>query len=154
MTIATHHQYRTNRTQAPLWHEDDFVSGHVQTAIQHWKKTILTTYPQRDEFLGYIGGVPLSEFIDAVSAGTFEGSQFEGADVTPIELPNHGPNSHNGWVDTDRRDRIPRPGRQPSAMVDGSGHQGPAPTAHMPPARGRAQQTSTYLGHSVPQICM
>ena len=56
----THNQHRTDRTQAPLWHEDDFVSGHVQ----YWKQTILTAHPQRDELLGYIGGVRLSEFID------------------------------------------------------------------------------------------
>ena len=31
--IATHHQHQTDRTQAPLWHEDDFVAGHAQTAI-------------------------------------------------------------------------------------------------------------------------
>ena len=37
-------------------------------------------------------------------------------------------------------------------MVNGSGHQDPAPTAHLPPARGRAQQTTTYLGRSIPQL--
>ena len=73
-TIDTHHQHRPDRTQVPLWHEDDFVSGHVQTAIQYWKETILTHHPQRDEFLGYIGGVRLNEFIDPMSAGIFEGS--------------------------------------------------------------------------------
>ena len=83
-TIATHYQHRTDRTYAPLWHEDDFVSGHVQTAIQYWKETILTAHHQRDEILGYIGGVRLSEFNDLVSAAIFEGSQFKGADVTPI----------------------------------------------------------------------
>ena len=31
--VATHHLHRTDRTQTPLWHEDDFVSGHVQIAI-------------------------------------------------------------------------------------------------------------------------
>ena len=61
-TIATHNQHRTDRTQAPLWHEDDFVSGHVQTAIQYWKETILTAHPQRDECLGYIGGLRLNDF--------------------------------------------------------------------------------------------
>ena len=97
-TIATHRQHRTDRTQAPLWHEDQFVSGHVQTAIQYWKETILTAHPQRDELLGYIGGVRLSEFKDPVSAGIFEGSQSNGADVPPIELPKHVPTSHEGWV--------------------------------------------------------
>ena len=63
-TIDAHHQHRTGRTQAPLWHNDDFVSGHVQTAIQYWKEMIPTVHPQRDEFLGYIGGVRLIEFID------------------------------------------------------------------------------------------
>ena len=96
--IDAHHQHRTGRTQAPLWHEDDFVSGHVQTAIQYWKETILTVHPQRDEFRGYIGGVRLSEFIDSMSAGIFEGSPFKGADVPSIELPNHVPASHDGWV--------------------------------------------------------
>ena len=86
------------RTQAPLWHKDDFVSGHVQTAVQYWKETILTGHPQRDELLGYIGGVRLSEFIDPISAGIFEGFPFDEADVTPIELPNHVPTSHDGWV--------------------------------------------------------
>ena len=72
-TIAIHSQHRADRTQAPLWHEEDnFVSGHVQTAIQYWKEKILTAHPQWDEFLGYIGGVRLSEFIDLVSAGVFE----------------------------------------------------------------------------------
>ena len=55
-TKATHNQHRTDRIQVPLGHEDDFVSGHVQTAIQYWKETVLTAHPQRDEFLGYIGG--------------------------------------------------------------------------------------------------
>ena len=100
-TIDAHHQHRTGRTQAPLWHEDDFVSGHVQTAIQYWKETILTAHPQRDEFLGSIGGVRLSEFIDPMSAGIFEGSPFNGANVTPIELPNHVPASHDGWVNNE-----------------------------------------------------
>ena len=63
--------------------------------------------------------------------------------MTPIELSNHVPTSHDEYQDI-----IPRAERQPSAMVDGSGHQGPDPTAHMPPARGRSQQTSTHLGRS------
>ena len=99
--IATHHQHQTDRTQAPLWHEDDFLSGHVQTAIKYWKETILTAHPHRDEILGYIGGERLSEFIDPVSAGIFEGSQFKGADVIPTELPNHVLTSHDGWVNTE-----------------------------------------------------
>ena len=77
------------------------MSGQVQTAIQHWKETILIAHPQRDEFLGYIGGVRLSEFIDAVSAGIFEGSQLKGADATPIELPSHVPTSNDGWGNTE-----------------------------------------------------
>ena len=100
-TIATHNQHRTDRTQAPLWHEDDFASEHVQTGIQNWKETILTAHPQGDELLDYIGGVHLSEFIDPVSAGIFEGSQFKGADVTPIELPNHVSTSHDERVNTE-----------------------------------------------------
>ena len=100
-TIDAHHQHRTGRTHAPLWLKDDFVSVHVQTAIQYWKETILTAHPQRDEFLGYIGGVRLSKFIDPMSAGIFEDSPFKGADVTPIELPNHVPASHDGWVNNE-----------------------------------------------------
>ena len=100
-TIDIHRQHWPDRTQAPLWHEDDFVSGHAQTAIQYWRETILTDHPQRDEFLGYIGGVRLNEFIDPMSAGIFEGSQFQGADVTPIELPNHVPTSHDGWMNNE-----------------------------------------------------
>ena len=95
------HQHRMGRTQAPLWHEDDFVSGHVQTAIQHWKGTIPTAQPQRDEFLGYIGGVRLSEFIHPMPAGIFESSQFKGADVTSIKLPSDAPTLHDGWVNTE-----------------------------------------------------
>ena len=100
-TTSTHHQHRMDRTQAPLWHGDDFVSGHLQTALQYGKETILTTYPQRDEFLGYIGGVRLSEFTDPDSAGTFEGFQFQGTGTTPIKLPNHVPTSHDKCVDTE-----------------------------------------------------
>ena len=100
-TIDAHHQHRTGRTQAPLWHEDDFVSGHVQTALQYWKETILAAHPQRDELLGYIGSVRLSEFIDPMSTRIFEGSLFNGADVTPIELPNHVPASHDEWVNNE-----------------------------------------------------
>ena len=62
---------------------------------------MLTAHPQRDGFLGYIGGVRLSEFIDLMSADIFEGSPFKGADVTPIELPNHVPASHDGWVNNE-----------------------------------------------------
>ena len=36
-----------------------------------------------------------------MSAGIFEGAQFKGADVTPIELPNHVPTSHDGWVNNE-----------------------------------------------------
>ena len=36
-----------------------------------------------------------------MSAGIFEGSQFKGADVTPIELPNHVPTSHDRWVNSE-----------------------------------------------------
>ena len=36
-----------------------------------------------------------------MSADIFEGSQFKGADVTHIELPNHAPTSHEGWVNTE-----------------------------------------------------
>ena len=74
---------------------DDFVSGHVQTVLQYWKETILTTHPQRDELSDYIGGSRLSEFIDPESA------EFKGADATPIELPNHVPASRDGRVDTE-----------------------------------------------------
>ena len=91
-TIDAHHQHRTGRTKAPLSHEDDFVSGHVQTTIQYWKETILTAHPQRNDFLGYVGGVRLSEFIDPMSTGIVEDSPFKEADVTPIELPNP-----DGW---------------------------------------------------------
>ena len=67
---------------------------------------LLTTHPQWNEFLGYLGGVRLSEFIDPESAGIFqpgifEGLQFKGADATPIELPNHVPASHDGLVNTE-----------------------------------------------------
>ena len=99
LVISTQHQHRTDQTHAPLWHGADFVSGHVQTARKYWKETILTAHPQRDKSLGYIGGVRLSEFIDRVSASTFEGSHFKEADATPIELPNHVPTSHDWWVD-------------------------------------------------------
>ena len=58
-------------------------------------------HPQRNEFLGYIGGVRLSEFIHPELAGTFEGFQIKGADATPIKLPNHAPTPHDGWVDTE-----------------------------------------------------
>ena len=100
LIISTHHQHRTDRIRAPLWHVDNFVSGYyVQTTLQYWKGTFLATYPQRDEFLGYIGGERLSESIDPVSAGIFEGFQFKEADATPIKLPNHVPTSHDWWVD-------------------------------------------------------
>ncbi|CAM9368491.1 unnamed protein product [Ascophyllum nodosum] len=36
-----------------------------------------------------------------MSAGIFEGSPFKGEDVTPIELPNHVPASHDGWVNNE-----------------------------------------------------
>ena len=62
---------------------------------------ILTAHLQRDEFLGYIGGVRLSEFIDLMPAGIFKGSPFKGAGVTLIELPNHVPASHDGWVNNE-----------------------------------------------------
>ena len=70
-TIGAHHQHRTGRTQAPLWHEDDFIGARTNLY------TILegdysNSSPQRDEFLGYKGGVRLSEFIDPMSAGIFE----------------------------------------------------------------------------------
>ena len=39
--------------------------------------------------------------LQPVSAGIFEGSQNKGEDVTPIELPNHVPTSHDGWVNTE-----------------------------------------------------
>ena len=35
-------------------HGGDFVSEHVQTALQNWKETIPIAHPIRDELLGYI----------------------------------------------------------------------------------------------------
>ena len=57
---------------------------------------ILATHPQHNEFSGYIRGVRLGEFIDPESAGTVEGLQFKGANVTPFDPPNHAPTSHDG----------------------------------------------------------
>ena len=39
-----------------------------------------------------------------MSAGIFEVSPFkiEHIDVTPIELPNHVPAAHDGWVNNER----------------------------------------------------
>ena len=76
LTTSTHPQHRTDRTQVLLWHGDGFVSGHVHAALQYWKETILTTQPQRDEVLGYIRGVRLSECVGPESTGSFEGFQF------------------------------------------------------------------------------
>ena len=36
-----------------------------------------------------------------MSTRVFEGSLFNGADVTPIELPNHVPASHDEWVNNE-----------------------------------------------------
>ena len=63
-----------------------------------------TTEPvSRDQILRREQGQEIIDFpcIDSVSAGIFEGSQFKEADVTPIELPNHAPISHNEWVKTE-----------------------------------------------------
>ena len=50
--------------------------------------------------MGCIGGVRLSKFKDPESAGTFEGFQFKGKGTMVIELPNHIPTSHDGWLGT------------------------------------------------------
>ena len=131
LTIATHHPHRTGRAQAPLWHGDDFVSWHVQTALQYWKENILTALPLRDEFLGYIGGVRLGKFIDLVSEGTFEDSQFKGTDATPIELPNHVSTSHDGWVDTEIEPLVQKGSLAPWSMVAGTKAQ-PRPRICLP----------------------
>ena len=115
LTISTYHQHRTDRTQAPLWHGDDFVLGHVKTTLQYWKEMIPTALPQRDEGLGCLR---LSEFIDPVSAGTFEGSQLKGTDMS-IELPNHVPTSHDEWVDTEIESLVQKGSLAPwSTVVD------------------------------------
>ena len=46
-TTLTHHQHRTDRTRAPLWHKDECVSSHVQTALPYWKEMILATHQPR-----------------------------------------------------------------------------------------------------------
>ena len=117
MTTSTHHQHRTDRTRAPLWHGDDFVSGHVQTALQYWKETILIIHHLRGEFLGYIGGVPVSEFIDPGPAGTLKGFQFKRVDATPVELPNHVPTSHDGWKNTEIESLVQKGSLAPWATV-------------------------------------
>ena len=94
------HQIQTDRTRRSLWREHDFLSGHVQTTLQYLKEIILATRSKRDKFVGYIGGVCLSKFIDPGSAGTFEGFQLKGTGTIAIKLPNHISTSHDGWLDT------------------------------------------------------
>ena len=50
--------------------------------------------------MGYSGGVRLNKFIDPESLGTFEGFQLKGKGTMAIELPNHIPTAHDGWLDT------------------------------------------------------
>ena len=44
-TPPTHHQHQTDQTRPLIWHRDDFVSGHVQTALPYWKETTIATHP-------------------------------------------------------------------------------------------------------------
>ena len=146
--MATHHEHRTDRTQAPHWHEDQFASGHVQTAIQYWKGTILAAHPQRVELLGYIGGVRLSDFNDPVPAGIFEGSQFNGADVTPIELPNHVPTSDDGWVNPEIESLMKKGSLAPRSTVADTKTK-PRPRIYLPlgvvPNKSRLIRDARYL---------
>ena len=94
-------------------------------------ENILTALPLRDGVLGYIGGVRLGEFIDIVSAGTFEDFQFKGADATPIELPNHVSTSHDGWVDTEIEPLVQKGSLAPWSTVAGTKAQ-PRPRICLP----------------------
>ena len=149
LTISTH-QHRTDRTRASLGVKDDFVSGRTQTTLQYWKGTFLTTHPQWDELLGYIGGVRLSRFIDPGSAGTFEGFQFKGADATSIELPNHVSTSHDGWIDTEIESLVQKGSLAPWVTVADANAQ-PGPRLCLPlgvePNKPRLIWDARYLNY-------
>ena len=89
--------------QAPLWQPDDFVPGHLSSKIPFWREEILRDRTPADSstLLGWLQGVSVHDFIDESSRGVFQGHQFNGAEVSQIELPNHVPEEHNLWVDTE-----------------------------------------------------
>ena len=77
--------------RAPLWDEQDFVPGRVQTPTCFWANTILSDHPDREQFLSWLQGVQLDEFVNPEAAGVFQRRQYAGKNLTAIELPNNAP---------------------------------------------------------------
>lgn len=72
----------------------------LQSAVPFWKDVILPETPEADRhtLLGWVQGVDVLDFVDPTARGTFQGHPFNGAELTPVHLPNHVPDEFTSWV--------------------------------------------------------
>lgn len=135
---------------APMWETDDFVPGQVATATDFWEEAILPTCAaeQRGRLRGWLGGVSVHEFVNPKAEGTFQGHEFIGADLTPVELPNHVPEEYWEFMQSTIADYTRTGVVVPwSQIADVSAH--PKPHMVMPlgvePSKPRATFDARYL---------
>lgn len=135
---------------APMWETDDFVPGQVATATDFWEDEILPTCAteQQSRLRGWLGGVSVHEFVNPKAEGTFQGHEFKGADLTPVELPNHVPEKYREFMHSTIADYTKTGVVVPwSQVADISVH--PKPHMVMPlgvePSKPRATFDARYL---------
>lgn len=91
---------RLTPTQAPVWDLEGFVPGHLQSAIPFWKDVMLNevSTEERETSLRWLPGYSVHEFVNVEAGGIFQGHQYRGAGLTPVELPSHVPAEFTEWV--------------------------------------------------------
>ena len=76
----------------------DSVSCHVENATKFWADTILTDHPGPEQLISWLHGVHLDEYFDPNATGAFQGRQYDGNNLTPIELPNNVTSEFDNWL--------------------------------------------------------
>ena len=87
---------------APMWDTEDFVPGRVATAVEFWESSILPTCTPEQQVMylrWLVEGVSFHEFVNVEAEGVFQGQAYRGADLTPVELPNHVPPEFHSFMD-------------------------------------------------------
>ena len=85
-----------------MWNTEDFVQGRVATAVDFWESSILPTCTPEQQVMyrrWLVEGVSFHEFVNVEAEGVFHGQAYRGADLTPVELPNHVPPEFHSVMD-------------------------------------------------------
>ena len=85
-----------------MWDTEDFVPGRVATSVEFWWSSILPTCTPEQQVMylrWLVEGVSFNESTNVEAEGVFQGQAYRGADLTPVELPNHVPPVFRSFMD-------------------------------------------------------